>query len=63
MEFLLQIVFVGSISVITFLALYILLIFIVNSIQKKKDSAKYFNKSKKNGFIFSDTANETANSY
>jgi hypothetical protein len=63
MGFLLQIVFIGSISVITFLALYILLIFIVNSIQKKKDSAKYFNKSNKNGFIFSDTANETANSY
>ena len=63
MEFLLQIVSIGSISVITFLALYILLIFIVNSIQKKKDSAKYLNESKKNGFIFSDIANETADSY
>ena len=60
MEFLLQIVSIGSISVITFLALYILLIFIVNSIQKKKDSANDFNDDRKKGVIFSETANETA---
>lgn len=59
MEFLLQIVSIGSISVITFLALYILLIFIVNSIQKKKDSANDFNDHRKKGVIFSETANET----
>lgn len=61
MGFILTIVFIGSISVISFLALYILLIFIVNFIQKKKERNKYFIDSRKKGIIFSDTANETVN--
>ena len=52
MGLLLQIVSIGLISVITFLALYTLLIFMVNLIQKMKDSAKYFNDIKNKGFSF-----------
>jgi hypothetical protein len=59
MSLLLQIVSIGSISVIAFLALYTMLIFMVNLIQKMKDSAKYSNGNSNKGVIFSDTANET----
>lgn len=59
MSLLLQIVSIGSISVITFLALYTILIFIVNLIQKMKNSAKYSNGNNNKGVIFSDTANQT----
>jgi hypothetical protein len=61
MGLLLQIVFIGLISAITLLALYTLLIFMVNLIQKKKDSAEYFNNIGNKGVSFSDTANESAN--
>ena len=61
MSLLLQIVSIGLISVITFLALYTLLIFMVNLIQKKKDGAEYFNNIRNNGAFFSETANESVN--
>jgi hypothetical protein len=59
MSLLLQIVSIGLISIITFLALYTLLIFMVNLIQKMKESAKYSDGNNNKGVIFSDTANET----
>jgi hypothetical protein len=61
MGLLLLIVSIGLISVTTFLALYTLLIFIVNLIQKKKDSAGYSNNIRNKVDFFSDTANEPAN--
>jgi len=61
MGLLLLIVSIGLISVTTFLALYTLLIFMVNLIQKKKDSAGYFNNIRNTGVFFSDSVNEPAN--
>jgi len=63
MGFLLQIIFIGSISVITFLALYTLLIFILNFIHMRKDSVRSFKNNKKDILMFSNTSNETANSF
>jgi hypothetical protein len=61
MGFLFQILFIGSISVITFLAIYTLLIFLFNFINKKKDSTQNLNESRNKVVIFSHTANEAAN--
>ena len=63
MGLLLQILFIGLISFITFLALYTLLIFIFNFIHMRKDSVRYFKNNKKDILIFSNTSNETANSF
>lgn len=63
MGFLLQIVSIGSISVITFLALYTALIFMINFIQKKKDTTKYFNKSRTQDAMLLETQNYTTNSF
>ena len=55
-----QIVFI---SLIVFLALYILMIFMMNLIQMKKDKIGFLSKIKKNIFITSDSTNATENSY
>lgn len=54
---------IGFISLIVFLALYILIIFIMNRIQTKKDKTGFLSKIKKNIFITSDNINNTENSY
>ena len=59
MGLLLLIVSIGLISVTTFLALYTLLIFMVNLIQRMKDSAGYSNNIRNKVDFFSDTANES----
>jgi len=54
---------IGLISLIVFLTLYILIVFIMNLIQTKKDKIGFLSKIKKNIFIASDNTNDTENSY
>lgn len=63
MGLLLQFIFITSISIITFLALYTLLIFTFNFIHMRKDSVRSFKNNKKDILISSNPSNKITNSF